>query len=194
VAVINAGRGAGNDVVDAGTMVVINGPRFSSRAESRWHQQAGWTIVGMTGMPEASIARELAMCFTTIALVTDHDAGVEVGEGVTHAAVLEQFAANLPRLRELLVAALAVALVLMGGSTSYARRSGLVLLGGLIGSVFITMGDPIWFHMPWDYARAVLLYEIVSWALLGSVVAKLAPPPNTRAASTASPPQSSSVL
>jgi hypothetical protein len=72
----------------------------------------------------------------------------------------------------------------MGGSTSYARRLSLVLLGGLIGSVCITAGDPTWFHMPWDYARAVLLYEIVSGTLLGSVVAKLAPPPNTRASST----------
>jgi hypothetical protein len=94
-------------------------------------------------------------------------------------------------LHYLLVAALAVALVLIGGSTSYTRRLCLVLLGGLIGSVFITAGDPIWLHMPWDYARAVLLYEIVSWTLLGSVVAKLAPPPNTRTSSTESPPQSS---
>jgi hypothetical protein len=92
-------------------------------------------------------------------------------------------------LHYLLVAALAVALVRISGSTSYVRRFSLVLLAGLIGSVFITAGDPIWFHMPWDYARAVLLYEVVSWILLGSVVAKLAPPPNTRPSSAESPPQ-----
>jgi 5'-methylthioadenosine phosphorylase len=57
----------------------------------------------MTAMPEATLARELALCYTTLALVTDLDAGVEAGAGVTHAEVLEQFAANLPRLRELLV-------------------------------------------------------------------------------------------
>ena len=85
---------------DAGTLVVINGPRFSSRAESLWHQQAGWTVVGMTGMPEASIARELAMCFTTIALVTDHDAGVEGGEAVTHEEVLRVFAENVDGLKQ----------------------------------------------------------------------------------------------
>jgi 5'-methylthioadenosine phosphorylase len=94
-------------VVDGGTLVVVNGPRFSSRAESLEFQSHGWSIIGMTAMPEASLARELGLCYTTLALVTDLDAGVEAGEGVTHAAVLEAFAANLPRLRELLVSTLA---------------------------------------------------------------------------------------
>ena len=58
----------------------------------------------MTGMPEAVLARELALPFTALALVTDHDAGVGAGEGVTHHEVLEQFAANLPKLRDLLEA------------------------------------------------------------------------------------------
>lgn len=88
---------------DGGTLVVVNGPRFSSRAESLEFQGHGWSIIGMTGMPEAALARELALCFTLLTLVTDLDAGVEAGEGVTHHGVLEQFAANLPRLRALLV-------------------------------------------------------------------------------------------
>jgi len=104
---IDAARTAGQSVVDAGTLVVINGPRFSTRAESRWHQEAGWTVVGMTGMPEASIARELAMCFTTIALVTDHDAGVGGGEAVTHAEVLRVFARNIDGLKSILRSAVA---------------------------------------------------------------------------------------
>jgi 5'-methylthioadenosine phosphorylase len=87
----------------SGTLVVINGPRFSSRAESQWHAAAGWSVVGMTGLPEASIARELALCYTSIALVTDHDAGVESGgPAVTHAEVLEVFGRNVERLRALL--------------------------------------------------------------------------------------------
>ena len=106
-AAINAGRAAGESVVAAGTLVVVNGPRFSSRAESLWHQQAGWTVVGMTGMPEASIARELAMCFTTIALVTDHDAGVEGGESVTHEEVLKVFARSIDGLKAVLKSAIA---------------------------------------------------------------------------------------
>jgi len=105
-AVIHAGRAAGKDIVDSGTLVVINGPRFSSRAESQWHQQAGWAVVGMTGMPEAAIARELAICYTTIALVTDHDAGVDVSEAVTHEEVLKVFASSLDGLKEVLRSAI----------------------------------------------------------------------------------------
>lgn len=91
---------------DGGTLVVVNGPRFSSRAESREFQRNGWEIIGMTGMPEAALARELGLCFTTLSLVTDLDAGVEAGQGVTHTEVLAAFAENLPKLRELLVATL----------------------------------------------------------------------------------------
>jgi 5'-methylthioadenosine phosphorylase len=91
---------------DGGTLVVVNGPRFSSRAESLEFQSHGWSIIGMTAMPEAGLARELALCYTTLALVTDLDAGVEAGGGVTHGEVLAAFAANLPRLRELLVGTL----------------------------------------------------------------------------------------
>lgn len=89
-------------LVDHGTLVVINGPRFSTRAESQWHAAAGGTVVGMTGVPESSVARELAMCYTTVCMVTDHDAGVETGEAVTHAEVLRVFAGNIERLKGLL--------------------------------------------------------------------------------------------
>jgi 5'-methylthioadenosine phosphorylase len=98
---------AGGDANDGGTLVVVNGPRFSSRAESLEFQSHGWTIIGMTAMPEAALARELALCYTTLALVTDLDAGVEAGSGVTHSEVLAAFAVNLPRLRALLTSTLA---------------------------------------------------------------------------------------
>jgi 5'-methylthioadenosine phosphorylase len=101
-----AALGGNGEVHGKGTLVVVNGPRFSSRAESREFQSLGWTIIGMTAMPEAGLARELGLCYTTLALVTDLDAGVEAGEGVTHEEVLRAFAANLPRLRDLLVATL----------------------------------------------------------------------------------------
>ncbi|ROS72058.1 S-methyl-5'-thioadenosine phosphorylase [Cellulomonas sp. PhB143] len=90
------------EVVDGGTMVVIQGPRFSTRAESRRNAADGGTVVGMTGAPEAQIARELAMCFTSLALVTDSDAGVDAASAVSHAAVLEAFAANVEHVGTLL--------------------------------------------------------------------------------------------
>ena len=101
-----AGR-TGVEVVDGGTLVVVEGPRYSSRAESQWYAAQGWTLIGMTALPEASLARELAVCYTTVALVTDLDAGVDAGTGVTHAEVLETFATHLPRVRELVLASLA---------------------------------------------------------------------------------------
>jgi 5'-methylthioadenosine phosphorylase len=98
-AVIAAGNGS---LVAEGTMVVINGPRFSTRAESQWHAAQGWSVVGMTGAPEASIARELALCYTSVAVVTDHDAGVAEGGGVTQAEVFEVFGRSIERLKGLL--------------------------------------------------------------------------------------------
>jgi len=89
--------------VSSGTLVIIEGPRFSTRAESQWYAAQGWTLVGMTGLPEAALARELALCYTTIALVTDTDAGVEEGEGVTQAEVFRVFAENMVGLREVLM-------------------------------------------------------------------------------------------
>lgn len=98
---------AGWEPVGSGTLVVIEGPRFSTRAESRWYAAQGWTIIGMTGHPEAVLARELALCYTSLSLVTDTDAGVDEGEGVTHAEVFEVFARNVARLRTLLMTVIA---------------------------------------------------------------------------------------
>jgi 5'-methylthioadenosine phosphorylase len=106
VAALEAGRAGELPVVDGGTLVVVNGPRFSSRAESRWHQSQGWSIVGMTAAPEGALARELALCLTSVALVTDLDAGLETGEGVTHADVMRVFAQNVEKVRDLVVDAI----------------------------------------------------------------------------------------
>jgi 5'-methylthioadenosine phosphorylase len=99
---IAAARQASWDPVPQATLVIIDGPRFSTRAESQWYAAQGWTLIGMTGHPEAVLARELALCYTPLALVTDLDAGVEEGTGVTQQEVFEVFAANLRGLRELL--------------------------------------------------------------------------------------------
>ena len=81
-----------------GTMVVIEGPRFSTRAESQHYAAQGWSLVNMTGSPEAPLAREMRQCYSAIALVTDMDAGLESGEGVDQEEVFALFRANLARL------------------------------------------------------------------------------------------------
>jgi 5'-methylthioadenosine phosphorylase len=100
-AAVAVAQGEEWETVDGGTLVVIEGPRFSTRAESRWFSAAGWAIIGMTGHPEAVLARELALCYTSLSLVTDHDAGVEAGEGVSQEEVFAFFAANIERMRSL---------------------------------------------------------------------------------------------
>ncbi len=99
--------GAAPDVRRGGTMVVVEGPRFSTRAESRWYAAQGRTLVNMTGHPEAVLARELRMCYSALALVTDMDAGAETGSGVGQEEVFALFKANLERLTGLLIAAIA---------------------------------------------------------------------------------------
>jgi 5'-methylthioadenosine phosphorylase len=99
---VAAARAAGWVPASSGTLVVIDGPRFSTRAESHWYASQGWTLVGMTGHPEAVLARELALCYTAIALVTDTDAGVDEGEGVSQEEVFRVFATNAERLRDLI--------------------------------------------------------------------------------------------
>ena len=106
-AAIATAREQGWVPASSGTLVVIEGPRFSSRAESQWFAAQGWTLVGMTGHPEAVLARELALCYAPLALVTDLDAGLEEGEGVTQAEVFEVFAANIKRLRDLVATIIA---------------------------------------------------------------------------------------
>jgi 5'-methylthioadenosine phosphorylase len=100
---IAAARAAGWELSESGTLVVIEGPRFSTRAESQWFAAQGWTLIGMTGHPEAVLARELALCYTPLALITDTDAGVEEGEGVTQEEVFRVFGRNVVRLRELVM-------------------------------------------------------------------------------------------
>jgi 5'-methylthioadenosine phosphorylase len=91
------------EVHDGGTVVTIQGPRFSTRAESKWFQDAGWEVINMTQYPEAYLARELEICYVNIALITDYDVGVPgKSESVSHEEVIKVFNANLDNLRRLL--------------------------------------------------------------------------------------------
>jgi len=98
----DAARADGGAFADSGTMVVIDGPRFSSRAESIWYQQQGWHLVNMTGQPEAALARELALCYSPLAVITDMDAGVAGNPAVTQFDALATFARSLERLNHVL--------------------------------------------------------------------------------------------
>jgi len=96
---VDALRSLGVTTHATGTIVVIGGPRFSTRAESRWYQQAGWDVINMTQYPECYLARELEMCYVNISLITDYDVGLPGSEPVSHAEVLEVFASNIDRVR-----------------------------------------------------------------------------------------------
>jgi 5'-methylthioadenosine phosphorylase len=88
-------------VVDGGTMVVVQGPRFSTRAESRWFANQGFSLVNMTGYPEAVLARELEICYAAIALVTDVDAGIDSASAVRAVDVFAEFERNMVPFRKL---------------------------------------------------------------------------------------------
>ncbi len=100
---VAAARRTGVDVVDGGTMVVINGPRFSTRAESRWFRSMGWHVVNMTGYPESVLAAELGMHYAGLALVTDYDAGFDGHPPVTMDEVFAVMRANVERVRGVIV-------------------------------------------------------------------------------------------
>ncbi|TMJ97954.1 MAG: S-methyl-5'-thioadenosine phosphorylase [Actinobacteria bacterium] len=89
---------------DGGTVVTIQGPRFSTRAESKWFQEMGWDVINMTAYPEGYLARELELCYANISMVTDHDVGVEETTPVSHEQVVGVFNENNERLRDLLFA------------------------------------------------------------------------------------------
>jgi 5'-methylthioadenosine phosphorylase len=85
-------RAEGVTVHDGGTVVVVEGPRFSTRAESRWYSAQGWAVVNMTQMPEAALAAEMGVPYAGIALVTDYDVGLEGAAGVAPVTMDDVFA------------------------------------------------------------------------------------------------------
>ncbi|HMS54457.1 MAG TPA: S-methyl-5'-thioadenosine phosphorylase [Fimbriimonadaceae bacterium] len=97
-------RAHGIDCHETGTVVVIQGPRFSTKAESKWFHEAGWEVINMTQYPEAYLCRELGMAVVNIALITDYDSGVHAGaEAVTAHSVLEVFQMNAERIKKVVL-------------------------------------------------------------------------------------------
>lgn len=88
-----------------GTVVVIEGPRFSTKAESKWYSQMGWHVINMTQYPEVVLAKEMEMCYVNISLITDYDAGLEGNKDIKPVAAAEVskiFAQNIDQVKKLI--------------------------------------------------------------------------------------------
>src|SRR5690349_20234409 len=97
-----AGRSVGATVHQGGTYVCMEGPQFSTKAESRLYRQWGVSVIGMTNLPEAKLAREAELCYATVALVTDYDCWHETEEAVTVEAILATLRQNVALAKRLL--------------------------------------------------------------------------------------------
>jgi 5'-methylthioadenosine phosphorylase len=103
---VRAVEDSGMTAHSGGTVVVIQGPRFSTRAEGRWFASCGWDVVGMTQYPEVVLARELGLCYLNLSLVTDYDSGLADDPDrapVTVQEVLDVFSRNMEKLRRALL-------------------------------------------------------------------------------------------
>jgi len=103
---IEAARKLGLRSHSSGTVVVIQGPRFSTTAESRFFTRQGWDVINMTQYPEVALAREQELCYLNISLATDYDAGLEGDPSVkpvSHEEVIKVFNSKMGSLRRLIV-------------------------------------------------------------------------------------------
>ena len=91
---------------NGGTLVVMEGPAFSTKAESRFHRQIGGDLIGMTALPEAKLAREAEICYCTVACVTDYDCWHESEESVTVEMIVANLQANVGTAKGIVKAAL----------------------------------------------------------------------------------------
>lgn len=99
-----AARGLGIAAHAGGTLVCMEGPAFSTKAESEYHRRQGYDVIGMTALPEAKLAREAELCYCPVCLVTDYDCWKE-GEEVSSGKVVENLSVNVANAQRLLAAA-----------------------------------------------------------------------------------------
>ena len=104
-ALLSAGRELGLSVRDGGTYMNMEGPQFSTRAESRLYRSWGIDVIGMTNLQEAKLAREAELCYATIAMATDYDCWHETHESVTVEAIIAVMQQNVGNARKLIGAA-----------------------------------------------------------------------------------------
>ncbi|RYG44024.1 S-methyl-5'-thioadenosine phosphorylase [bacterium] len=123
-------REHGIECHDGGTVVVIQGPRFSTKSESKWFHDQGWEVINMTQYPEAYLCHELGMGVVNISLITDYDSGVHAGtEAVNATDVLEVFQQNAERIKAVVLDLIGkipadLSLVSTVGGLEYTRGDG----------------------------------------------------------------------
>ncbi len=125
-ALVETTRSCGVKVWPGGTYVCIEGPTFSTRAESELYRSWGVSVIGMTNLPEAKLAREAEMCYATVALVTDYDCWHETEEAVTGQMVLENLKKNVDTAQGILSALMSVLPVGRSCGCGQALREALV--------------------------------------------------------------------
>ncbi|TAN34115.1 S-methyl-5'-thioadenosine phosphorylase [Patescibacteria group bacterium] len=104
--VLSACAKVGVPTIAKGTIVIINGPRFSTVAESHWFSSLGASVIGMTGYPEVALANELGICYANISLVTDYDAGLHNEGGLAASSAVEilaVFKKNLENIKKVIL-------------------------------------------------------------------------------------------
>lgn len=129
---LGAGRSVGATVHQSGTYVCIEGPQFSTKAESYLYRQWGVSVIGMTNLPEAKLAREAELCYATVALVTDYDCWHETEEPVTVEAILATLCENVALAKRLLRAAVKSAASVTTCSCQQALQHAIVTAPGAI--------------------------------------------------------------
>jgi 5'-methylthioadenosine phosphorylase len=103
-ALLEAGRELELPIVDGGTYVAMEGPQFSTKAESEMHRGLGASVIGMTNLPEAKLAREAELCYATVAMVTDFDCWHPDHAHVQVTDIIRVLTANSDKARRLLAA------------------------------------------------------------------------------------------
>lgn len=98
-----AAKAEGVDVSKGGTYLVMEGPQFSTRAESNLYRSWGCDVIGMTNMPEAKLAREAEICYATVAMVTDYDCWHEDHSDVDIASIIEVMKGNTEKAQRLVL-------------------------------------------------------------------------------------------
>jgi len=103
-ALVEAVQQTKQPVADGGTLCVMEGPQFSTYAESEWHRRNGWDLIGMTALPEAKLAREAELCYATLALVTDYDVWHPQHDSVSVDAVVRVLQQNVANAQAVITA------------------------------------------------------------------------------------------